>query len=172
MLAVLNKLIQGPLIYDSERFPSLSLPDDLREQQLKAIDDNDVLLANRRFICHVFQDDLDDARGGFLRWLGRTSLGAIDWPRNQVSVSADGRFIMCGDMPLLTGENLKWQDAADLLDCGARPDLLDFSSMSAPMSAKASRTIWPGRRRLANPSGISSTPSSTSPGIASAAASR
>lgn len=111
VLAGLNKLIQGPLIYDSERFPSLSLPGDLRELQLKAIGDNDVLLANRRFICHVFRDDLDDARGGFLRWLGRNFLGAIDWPRNQVSVSADGRFIMCGDMPLLMGENLKWQDA-------------------------------------------------------------
>src|SRR4051794_3485721 len=117
-LAVLNKLIQGPLIYDSEHFPSLSLPDDLREQQLKAIDDNHVLLANRRFISHIFRDDLGDAsdhsiRNGIFRYF----LDLIElpqnqaWPRNQVSVSADGRFIMCGDMPLLTGENLKWQDA-------------------------------------------------------------
>ena len=111
LLAVLNKLIQGPLIYDSERFPSLTLPNDLREQQLKAIDDSDVLLANRRFICHVFQSDLDDAHGSVLRWLGRKTLGVLDWPRNYVSVSADKRFIMCSDMPLLMGENLKWQDA-------------------------------------------------------------
>lgn len=111
VLAILNKLIQGPLVYDSGRFPSLNLPDDLGNQQLKAIDDNDVLLANRRFICHVFQSDLHDAHGSFLRWLGRNTLGVLDWPRNQVSVSADGRFIMCDDMPLLMGENLKWQDA-------------------------------------------------------------
>lgn len=111
VLAVLNKLIQGPLIYDSERFPTLNLPDDLREKQLDAIDDDDVLLANRRFICHVFRDDLEDADGWFLRALGRGTLGVLDWPRNQVSVSADRRFIMCGDMPLLMGENLKWQDA-------------------------------------------------------------
>jgi len=111
VLAVLNKLIQGPLIYDSERFPSLSLPEDLREDQLEAIEDNDVLLANRRFICHVFQSDLKDAAGWFVRALGRGTLGVLDWPRNQVSVSADRRFIMCGDMPLLMGENLKWQDA-------------------------------------------------------------
>ncbi len=111
VLAVLNELIQGPLIHDSERFPTLRLPDSLRDDQLKAIEDNDVLLANRRFICHVFQGDLKDARGGFVRWLGRTTLGVLDWPRHQVSVSADGRFIMCGDMPLLMGENLTWQNA-------------------------------------------------------------
>jgi hypothetical protein len=111
VLAVLNKTIQGPLIYDSERFPSVTLSGDLREEQLKAIEDNCVLLANRRFICHVFRDDLSDASHWFVRWLERTALGAIDWPRNQVSVSADRRFIMCDDMPLLMGENLKWYDA-------------------------------------------------------------
>ena len=118
VLAALNKIIQGPLIYDSERFPSLTLPDDLREEQLHAIENNDVLLANRRFVCHVFRDDLEDASGGFVRWLaglGRTIVeiifGEAPWPRNQVSVSADRRFIMCDDMPLLMGENLKWYDA-------------------------------------------------------------
>jgi hypothetical protein len=111
VLAALNKVIQGPLIYDSARFPSLTLPDDLRDDQLRAIEKNDVLLANRRFVSHVFRDDLSDAPGGFVRWLERSALGAIDWPRNQVSVSADRRFIMCDDMPLLMGENLKWQDA-------------------------------------------------------------
>jgi hypothetical protein len=118
VLAVLNKTIQGPLIYDSERFPSVTLPGDLREAQLKAIQKNDVLLANRRFICHVFRDDLGDATGRFCRWLagvGRTLVeilyGEPAWPRNQVSVSADRRFIMCDDMPLLMGENLKWYNA-------------------------------------------------------------
>lgn len=118
VLAVLNKVIQGSLIYDSERFPSVTLPDDLREDQLKAIEKNDVLLANRRFICHVFRDELKDASGGFVRWLGgigRTLVeilfGEPAWPRNQVSVSADRRFIMCDDMPLLMGENLNWYDA-------------------------------------------------------------
>jgi hypothetical protein len=120
VLAVLNKVIQGPLIYDSERFPLLapSLPDDLKEEQLHAIENNDVLLANRHFLCHVFQDDLEDASGSGARWfawLGRTLVeivfGEPPWPRNQVSVSADRRFIMCDDMPLLTGENLNWYDA-------------------------------------------------------------
>lgn len=111
VLAVLNKLIQGPLIYDSERFPSITLPADLAEDQRRSIEKDDVLLANRRFVCHVFRDDLDDAPGGFVRWLERNALGAIDWPRNQVSVSADRRFIMCDDMPLLMGENLHWYDA-------------------------------------------------------------
>ena len=110
-LAVLNKLIQGPLIYDSERFPTFQITSDLRKEQLEAIDDGCVLLANRRFISFVFKTDLDDAHGWFLRALGRGTLGLLDWPRNQVSVSADKRFIMCDDMPLLLGENLKWQDA-------------------------------------------------------------
>lgn len=118
VLAVLNKVIQGPLIYDSERFPWLPVPADLREQQLHATENNDVLLANRRFICHVFHDELKDASGGFARWLagiGRSLIEALfgepAWPRNVVSVSADRRFIMCDDMPLLMGENLKWYDA-------------------------------------------------------------
>jgi hypothetical protein len=111
VLAVLNKVIQGGLIYDSERFPSVTLPAGLAEDQRKAIEKNDVLLANRRFVCHVLSDDLKDASGGFVRWLERTALGVIDWPRNQVSVSADRRFIMCDDMPLLMGENLNWYDA-------------------------------------------------------------
>jgi hypothetical protein len=110
-LSVLNKSIQGPLIYDRNRFPTTNLPDDLVKQQLEAIDDDDVLLANRRFISYVFRDYLEDASGAFLRWLGRTVLGLLDWPRNQVSVSTDRRFIMCDDIPLLMGENLKWQDA-------------------------------------------------------------
>jgi hypothetical protein len=105
VLAVLNKLIQGQLIYDSERFPTVTLPDDLRKQQLKAIDDDDVLPANQGFIRHVFHDDLVNET--LLRRIGRGLLG----PGKQVSVSVDRRFIMCGDMPLLMGENLKWQDA-------------------------------------------------------------
>jgi hypothetical protein len=120
VLAVLNKVIQGPLVYDSERFPVLapSLPNDLKEEQLHAIEKNDVLLANRHFICHVFRDDLEDASGAAARFfagLGRTIVeilfGEPAWPRHQVSVSADRRFIMCDDMPLLMGENLKWYDA-------------------------------------------------------------
>ena len=118
VLAVLNNLIQGPLIYDSERFPSLTLPDGLRDEQLDSIKKNEVLLANRRFICHVFGDELKDASGWFKRWaadVGRALIEAVfgepAWPRHQVSVSPDGRFIMCDDMPLLMGENLKWYDA-------------------------------------------------------------
>ena len=111
VLAVLNQLIQGPLIYDGERFPTLSLPEDLLSDQHDAIEDNAVLLANRRFICHAFQGFVKDADGGFVRWLGRSTLGALDWPRNQVSVSADRRFVLCDDMPLCMGENLSWTDA-------------------------------------------------------------
>ena len=110
-LVVLNQLIQGELIYDSERFPTLQIPNDLRKEQLEAVADGCVLLANRRFISFVFKTDLDDARGWFARAVGRGFLGVVDWPRNQVWVSADQRYIMCDDMPLLLGENLKWQDA-------------------------------------------------------------
>ena len=106
-LAVLNNLIQGDLIYDSERFPTFKVTDDLRQQQLEAIDKGNVLQANRDFISLVFATDLNDGRG----FIKRAFLALIDWPRHQVSVSADKRFIMCDDMPLLLGENLKWYNA-------------------------------------------------------------
>ena len=123
VLAVLNRAIQGSLIYDSERFSSITLPADLRDEQLKAIENDAVLLANRRFVGHVLSEDVEqfDVSCGskFLRGLawffGRLVpeliFGEPPWPRNQVSVTADRRFIMCDDKPLLVGENLNWYDA-------------------------------------------------------------
>ena len=123
VLAVLNKAIQGPLIYDGERFPSMNLSADQLDEQQKAIQKDNVLLANRRFVSHVLKDDLEDfaidCGSKFLRGLawffGRLLPELIfaepPWPRNVVSVSADRRFIMCDDKPLLTGENLNWYDA-------------------------------------------------------------
>ena len=145
VLAVLNKAIQGPLIYDSERFPLLTPPcrSIWRKQQHQAIQKDNVLLANRRFVCHVFQDDLEDfaidCGSKFLRGLawffGRLLPELVfaepPWPRNQVSVSADRRFIMCDDKPLLMGENLNWNDAPIFSDHRSRADVLDLRALQA-----------------------------------------
>ena len=95
VLAVLNKAIQGPLIYDGERFPSMNLPADLLEEQQTAIQKDNLLLANRRFVSHVFSEDLEQfdiaCCSKFLRGLawffGRLLPELIfaepPWPRNR-----------------------------------------------------------------------------------------
>jgi hypothetical protein len=111
LAAKLNEIVQGDLFYDGERFEGLTIPAELLELTNEAIGDQNVLLANRRFFEHLFNPYLDKAAGGVRRWFGRKTLGLVDWARNQVYVTQDGTTIMCDDMPLLIGENLKWQQA-------------------------------------------------------------
>lgn len=106
VLAVLNQALQGSLIYDSERFPGLDLPDELRTFQRDAVTNQAVLEANQRFLLQVFSQHLQGTPT-FCRWVARR----FDLPVNQVLVSPDRRFVMYGDMPLCMGENLKWNDA-------------------------------------------------------------
>jgi hypothetical protein len=164
VLAVLNKAIQGSLIYDGERFPSIDLPADLLEEQQTAIQKDNVLLANRRFVSHVLSEDLEqfDISCGskflrglawfFGRLLPELLFAEPPWPRNVVSVSADRRFIMCGDKPLLTGENLNWYDAPIFSTTEAgqtfwifahcKPEVMECVAHHLHWPATLGRAVW------------------------------
>jgi hypothetical protein len=112
LLAKINELVLGDLLYDSERFPEFQPSAELREATLEAIADQKVLITNRRYFEELFNaEKLTKASGGFLRTVGAGVLGLLDWPRHSVYVTADRTTIMCDEAPLLIGENLNWYDA-------------------------------------------------------------
>jgi hypothetical protein len=146
LLAKLNELVQGELIYDSERFPEFEPSEALREATREAIEDQNVLLANRRFFEELFQAEaLSQADGGFRRWVGATFLGLLDWPRHSVYVTADRTTIMCDAAPLLIGANLNWYDAPIFAKTARGQSFWIFEHISPQVcEGLAYHSAWPG----------------------------
>ncbi len=116
VLAALNMEIQkGPIldIGGSPLMPVDGLPEKVRDLRRDYRKDQSLYRYNRRLLDHVFGDDLISTLDGWdsNRAFGRIVLNLIAWPRNQVYVTGDRRYVMCDDMPMLAGENVKWNDA-------------------------------------------------------------
>jgi hypothetical protein len=120
ILGVVNRLMQDEVLLrhagGTGAFAEDALPGDIRSLRDKHVDDQKLILFNRRVLEHAFGGDLATAGGETTRWLVRMALGTVGLPRHkprhQVYVTADRRFVMCDDMPIHIGENLRWFDAA------------------------------------------------------------
>lgn len=89
------------------------MPDALLALRNSFAEDQALLLFNRRIMEHVFAGKLDTFPQGFFHtlWWDVINPGLVAYPRNQVFVTGDRRLVMCDDIPLISGENLKWNDA-------------------------------------------------------------
>jgi hypothetical protein len=123
MLAGVNRAIQtrpilSPIGADEDLLADSALTEEIRELRSKYEEDQSLFLYNRRLLEHVFQGKLNamtrgwfSSPGDFAGNLGDTFLSAIAFPRHQVFVTGDRRFVMCDDKPIHSGENVKWYEA-------------------------------------------------------------
>lgn len=115
VLAAINRQMQTTEILfragEDQLLPDSALNEDTRDQKESFQKDQSLHLFNRRLLEHVFGDKIDSLSGGFWRGLGQGVLNTIAWPRNQVFVTGDRRFVMCDDMPIHSGENVEWHQA-------------------------------------------------------------
>jgi hypothetical protein len=119
ILGVVNRLMQREVLLEragsTGPFAEGALSQDIKSERRDYIGDQTLILFNRRVLEHAFRDDIDKAGGWFARWLGRFVSGAIALPRHEVYVTADRRFVMCDDIPIHMGENVRWFDEGKAL---------------------------------------------------------
>ncbi|WP_159992270.1 M23 family metallopeptidase [Roseomonas sp. 18066] len=117
-LAAVNQAMQTIVLLDRRgpqaEFPVLEpgvLSEELRDLRDNHPADGTLLLFNRRVLDVAFPAVFETHSSGAGAWLGQKIGGALAWPRHQVFVSADGRFVLCDDMPLLAGADVTWDQA-------------------------------------------------------------
>ncbi|MRX51178.1 hypothetical protein GI374_12105 [Paracoccus sp. S-4012] len=89
------------------------MPDELLKLRDSFAKDQELFLFNRRLLEHVFAGKLETFSDGFGNWLWWDVInpGLVAYPRNQVFVTGDRRLVMCDDIPLFSGTDLRWFDA-------------------------------------------------------------
>lgn len=116
IVAGINRAMQaGPILrlnFDEDVLADSELTDEVRERRDKYEEDQSLFFYNRRVMESVFQTTLKTWPADNLpRWIALALINGVAWPRNQVFVTGDRRYVMCDDMPIHVGENVKWHEA-------------------------------------------------------------
>ncbi|MBY0329325.1 MAG: M23 family metallopeptidase [Acetobacteraceae bacterium] len=115
VLAAVNRQVQTTeLLFragEDQILPDSALDERTRDLKGSFQKDQSLHLFNRRLLEHVFGDKIDTLGSGFFHGLGQGILGVVGYPRNQVIVTGDRRFVMCDDKPIHSGENVEWHQA-------------------------------------------------------------
>jgi hypothetical protein len=112
---VLNRLIQGREVIEQGPFRDMVMNDTTRAVRDEYIRDRELLLFNRMVLEDALPRDLegiprsreDRFWHAVWEWIKQTA----GWPGDQVRVTDDGRFLLLGDKVVLSGTNVRWQDA-------------------------------------------------------------
>lgn len=116
LLAAINKKIQEKPILNiapASTIPDTKLTEDIRNLRRDYLKDQSLFMYNRRVVELAFGDCLDTYFSGGVFWQGlaRWFLVSTGYPRNQVFVTGDRKFVMCDDIPLHFGKKLEWHQA-------------------------------------------------------------
>ncbi|ONG58581.1 hypothetical protein BKE38_02765 [Pseudoroseomonas deserti] len=118
-LAAVNQAMQTLVLIDKRgmlaQFPVLepdALSAELRDLRDRYLADGSLLMFNRKVLDAAFPALFEGVADGAGAWIGKTAGGLLAWPRQQVFVSADRRFVLCDDKPLLAGDSVTWDQAA------------------------------------------------------------
>ncbi|MDW4498765.1 M23 family metallopeptidase [Sulfitobacter sp. D35] len=155
IVAGLNRILQsGPVLElgDGDLIPDEDLTDEIRKLRQNYRDDQDLFLLNRRVVEHAFDGDIKrikiDSTRAFARWVAST----FKWPHHQVYVTGDRKYVMCDDMPIHIGEDVKWNDAPIFAGeipnalwfkfAHAEPGTCEIYAQVVSLAAEAAKAIW------------------------------
>lgn len=155
-LAVVNRAMQRQTILEppegDARLPSSQITDEIRKLRLNHVGDQELVLFNRRVLEAAFKDVIDEESGWFFRKVRTAAAGVAAWPRNQVYVTGDRRFVMCGDKPMIIGENLHWYDAPMFSEFNLgmaryifehfKPETCEILAQILTTAGEAGKSIW------------------------------
>lgn len=151
ILAGVNRAMQTASILESASGASLltdsALNSDIISRRASYRDDQALFGYNRAVIEKVFGETVE----GFSSF-GSGILNFLGWPRNQVFVTGDRRFVMCDDKPIHVGTNVKWSDAPMFSASEPGQMWFKFDHVSAEacevlaqvlaIAAEAGKTVW------------------------------
>ncbi len=156
-LSLVNRAIQqGPLLGDGFDGPEVltAAQQEADVAGLKADweENQELHLLNRRVVEAAFGGAVDTLSGGFWRALGGFFGPLTGWPRNQVYVTGDGRYVMIDDAPIHFGEGVRWFDAILFKEDvrGARwydfhcvgPEACEILARVLFPAAEAGKAVW------------------------------
>jgi hypothetical protein len=155
VLAALNRIIQSRPILDLGEQTLIAednLPEAIKELRSDYRDDQDLFLYNRRVVEHVFGGRVQALDRDSTRGFGRVVAGIFKWPHHQVFVTGDRKFVMCDDMPMHAGTDVKWFQApifAGYIRHGmwfsfdhASPEFCETWTQVWCLLAEAGKAIW------------------------------
>ncbi len=155
VLGVVNREMQRTVLLgfgDNMHLTPSEMTDEIREFQESYEADQSLFLFNRRVMEAAFPTVLTKLSGGFCRAVERLALPIIAWPRNQVFVTGDRKFVMCDDMPIHVGTNVNWYDAPMFAGASqgamwfkfehAGPRACEILAWIMSMVAETGKTIW------------------------------
>ncbi|MEM1159768.1 MAG: M23 family metallopeptidase [Pseudomonadota bacterium] len=115
VLATINKTSQERPILHSETGTLVVGEEEmtpyLRKLMREHVKNQELMLLNRRALEQFFHSRVEVMSDVGWRVIGDFFLDAFHWPRNQVIVTSDRRFVLCDDKPMLFGTDLKWHQA-------------------------------------------------------------
>jgi hypothetical protein len=114
VVGALNRIIQDRPILDLGEETLIDegdLPEKIRDLRNSYRDDQDLFLYNRRVVDHVFEGRVSGLGSDSTRGFGRWAASTFKWPHHQVFVTGDRNFVMCDDMPMHMGQDVKWSEA-------------------------------------------------------------
>lgn len=115
VLAALNALMQETQLDDQDAFDNVTLSAETRQVGENFVEEREFVRYNRMILEDAYPQELEQLprSGGsrFWHWLGETTLETIGWPGEQVRTSGDARYLMLGDKIMLSGTDVRWQDA-------------------------------------------------------------
>jgi hypothetical protein len=156
VVGALNRIMMaGPILTlggGAQLIPDTNLPDDVKELRGTYQRKQKLFLYNRRLIDDVFRNQIKDVRWDSTRWFGRWAAGTFQWPHHQVYVTGDRRFVMCDDMPIHAGTDVKWSDAPIFAGnvrhglwfkfAHASPEFCEIWAQVWCLLAEAGKAIW------------------------------
>lgn len=115
VLAAINRQVQTTeLLFragEDQIVEDADLDDRTRDLKRDFQKEQSLHLFNRRLLELAFGDKIAHLAPGFCRGVGQFMQNLTAWPRNQVYVTGDRRFVMCDDKPIHSGENVAWFQA-------------------------------------------------------------
>ncbi|HEX9116928.1 MAG TPA: M23 family metallopeptidase [Anaerolineae bacterium] len=112
----LNRLIQGPSIYDADRFRGVTISEHTQKKLDEHPSGDDLVELNRKLLEDAFGDALDRLNRHWYQEVldymkDELVLKSITWPGKHVYVDRDRKHVMFDDIPLHAGTDLTWKQA-------------------------------------------------------------
>jgi type VI secretion system protein ImpF len=133
LAAVLNRVIEGPFIYDRQRFSAVKLSGELQQMMEESRKTASASLLNRVL--------LEEAYGGELHRVRKTSFSSVSFRELKRSVSRDIEHLLNTRRELLEGVSPAYKEVAGSLLMYGLPDFTSLSLMNSQHRKQIRRVV-------------------------------
>ena len=133
LAAVLNRVIEGPFIYDRERFSAVKLSGELRKMMEESRKTANAMLFNRLLLEEAYGDELQRVR--------KTPASSVAFRELKKSVSRDIELLLNTRRELLEGVSPTYKEVAGSILMYGLPDFTSLSLMNSQHRKQIRRVV-------------------------------